>query len=287
MKHEQISTNGVHLHVVTDGPEDGPLVILLHGFPDFWYSWHKLIPELAARGYRVMAPDMRGYNESEKPEGVGAYALGTLADDVLGLIDAAGREKAHLIAHDWGGAIAWWTAMRNPERILKLVVMNVPHPVAMQRHLLRSPPQILRSWYMIFFQLPALPELLLGRRGGETMAKLLLRTARPGAFTDDDIALYKRAWTQPGALTAMINYYRALPHDVRRRPPAGGRVRPPVLLIWGAKDTALGREMAPMSMRYCDDGKLELIEEATHWVHREEPERVKALIEAFLGDPNA
>lgn len=284
MKHERISTNGVSLHVVTDGPEDGPLVLLLHGFPDFWYGWRKQIPFLAEQGFRVWAPDQRGYNESDKPKGVKAYGLDVLVEDVVGLIDASGRDKVYLVGHDWGAAVAWWTALRHPERIHKLAVLNVPHPMVMERTVLTSFTQARKSWYIFFFQLPFLPELGFKRNEGRDMADALRRTGRRGTFSDEDLDRYREAWAKPGAVTAMLNWYRG---TTRARPdiPKDVRIKVPTLLIWGARDTALGREMAQPSIDLCDDGRLVMIEEATHWVQHDEPDRVNQLLGDFLPRP--
>src|SRR5437879_4698652 len=159
-----IATNGIRLNVAQAGPPDGPLVILLHGFPEFWYGWRKQIPALAAAGYRVWAPDQRGYNFSDKPPDVRDYTLDKLAADVAGLIEAAGRQRAIIVGHDWGGAVAWWLAANNPERVERLVIINVPHPLVMRRLILRDPRQTLRSWYMFMFLLPRLPEWFARRR---------------------------------------------------------------------------------------------------------------------------
>ncbi len=156
-----IHTNGVRLHVVQHGPVDGPLVILLHGFPEFWYGWRKQIPALAAAGYRVWAPDQRGYNLSDKPTGIDAYTLDQLVADVIGLIDAAGCDKVYLVGHDWGAAVAWWMALKYPQRVIKLVVSNVPHPIVMNRTVRRNFDQLRKSWYIFFFQIPWLPERLI------------------------------------------------------------------------------------------------------------------------------
>jgi pimeloyl-ACP methyl ester carboxylesterase len=281
MDHERIATNGIHLHVVTDGPTDGPLVILLHGFPEFWYSWRRQIPFLAGKGFRVWAPDQRGYNDSDKPKGIAAYNIDTLSDDVIGLIDAAGRDKVLLVGHDWGAAVAWWTAMRHPERFHKLGILNVPHPVVMQKHLRGNLAQLKKSWYILFFQLPFLPELMFTRDNGKSMAAMLQKTSRPGAFTDEDLGRYREAWAKPGAVTAMINWYRAFLWTKPHRPESI-RIKVPTRLIWGAHDMALGREMAQPSIDLCDKGELIFLEDATHWVHHDEPDRVNALLEEFL-----
>jgi len=277
-----IETNGVRLHVLQDGPSDGPLTILLHGFPEFAYGWRRQLPFLAAAGYRVWAPDQRGYARSDKPDGVAAYALDELAADVIALIDAAGRERAFLVGHDWGAAVAWWVAQAHPERVARLVVINVPHPAVMRAHVRGSLAQFLKSWYILFFQLPWLPEWALSRGNWRGLTRALTTGTRPGAFTEADLDAYREAWSRPGAMRAMLSWYRAI---VRRPPamPAAPRIAVPTLLLWGVNDLALTRELAQPSIDLCDDGRLVFFEEASHWVHHEEPERVNALIGAFLG----
>lgn len=272
-----IKTNGLALHVVQAGPADGPLVILLHGFPEFWYGWKQQIEPLAAAGYRVWVPDQRGYNLSDKPDGIGAYRIDTLAADVVGLIDAAGRRKAVVVGHDWGAAVAWWTAATYPERVERLVVLNVPHPAVMKRFASRNIGQLLRSWYIGFFQLPVLPEALARLGNWAVVARTLRGSSYPGTFSDDDLEEYKMAWSQPGAFRAMVNWYRAslqrpLTRDVTIR------ITVPTLLIWGVHDHFLKREMAQPSIDLCDKGRLVFFETATHWVQHEEAERVTELI---------
>lgn len=271
----------VKLHAVEAGPESGPLVLLLHGFPEFWYGWRRQIGPLAAAGYRVLAPDQRGYNLSEKPHGVAAYGLDRLAGDVLGLLDALGRERAFLVGHDWGGAVAWWTAIRHPERIEKLAILNMPHPRVMQRFVLRDRAQRKRSSYIFLFQLPWLPERRMTAKNFASPEAALAKTSRPGTFSDDELARYRAAWSQPGAVHAMLQWYRAA---LRARParPESTRVRVPTLLVWGTKDRFLGREMAEPSIARCDQGRLVLVDEAGHWVQHEEPERVSRLLLDFL-----
>lgn len=282
MKSEFVEVNGqpgssVRLHVVQAGPVDGPLVILLHGFPEFWYGWKRQIEPLAAAGYRVWVPDQRGYNLSDKSKGIGAYGIDQLAADVVGLIDAAGQEKAVVVGHDWGGAVAWWTAAKYPQRVERLVILNVPHPAVMKRFVSRDLGQMRRSWYIGFFQLPWLPERLARLGNWATLTRTLRSTSRRGTFSDADLAQYRTAWSQPGAITAMINWYRAS----LRRPPArlpSVRITVPTLLIWGAHDRFLKREMAQPSIDRCDNGRLVFFEKATHWVQHEEAERVTQLI---------
>lgn len=283
MNHEQIRTNGVRLHVVTAGPEDGPLVVLLHGFPDFWYGFRRQIAFLAERGFRVMAPDQRGYGESDKPALVSDYHIRELTADVTGLIEAAGREKAHVVGHDWGGGVAWMLAVRNPERLQRLVVLNAPHPTVMVQTLGRSLEQLRRSWYMFLFQLPFLPEKMLTLGGGRRVWDGIAAEAAPGAFTEEDYRHYREAWTRPGAATGMIHWYRAMFRQLRDIPSgAEARVRVPALLVWGTGEKYVVRRAAEDSVALCDEGRLELVEGASHWVQDDAPDRVNALLEGFL-----
>jgi pimeloyl-ACP methyl ester carboxylesterase len=281
--HASIKTNGINLHVVQTGPEDGPLVILLHGFPEFWYGWREQIDFLAGQGFRVWAPDQRGYNLSDKPKGLAAYNLDQLSADVIGLIDAAGREKAFLVGHDWGAAVAWWTACKYPERLSKMVILNVPHHKVFRETLNKDGEQRRKSWYIAFFQIPWLPEVLGGLRNTETFAQSLQQTSRPGTFTEADLAEYRKAWSQPGALTSMMNWYRAVVQKPPRAPDP--RVKVPTLVLWGKKDHFLKHEMAQASIELCDDGRLVYFDDATHWLHHEEPERVNQLMAEFLHEP--
>lgn len=281
-----IETNGIHLHVVEKGPADGPLVILLHGFPECWFGWRKQIDALAGAGFRVWVPDQRGYNLSDKPVGIGAYTIGKLVADVVGLIDAAGQEKATVIGHDWGAVVAWWLAATYPHRLNRLVCLNVPHYAVMLRFLRRSPRQLLHSWYAGFFQIPWLPEWLMQRGNYWLITRALKRTSRPGTFSEDNLAAYRQAWSQKGstgspAFRTMINWYRAF---AQRRPPlpASGQISVPTLLIWGAQDAFLIRDMAQPSIDLCTTGRLVFVETATHWVQHEEAELVNRLLIEFI-----
>ncbi len=277
-----IETNGFRLHLLQEGPEDGALVILLHGFPEFSYGWRKQIPALVEAGYRVWVPDQRGYNLSDKPDGLAAYDLDELAADIVGLIDAAGREKALIVGHDWGAAVVWWLANKYPTRASRMVVMNVPHPLVMMKHVHSSFAQVLKSWYIGFFQIPFIPEFLLGLGNWNGAANMLKRSSRAGTFAESDLERYREAWSQPKAFTSMLNWYRAL---VRRqpKPPTNLRIQVPTLLIWGVNDIALGQEMAQPSIDLCDEGELVFIEGASHWVQHEKAEQVNALMISFLG----
>ncbi len=283
LNHQMVPVNGLHLHVVSAGPEDGSLVVLLHGFPEFWYGWRHQIPALAAAGYHVWAPDQRGYNLSDKPKDVADYRIDILAQDVMALIEAAGHRSAAVVGHDWGALVGWWLAEHNPDCLKHFVAINVPHGQVMDQHLRHSPRQLLRSWYAIFFQIPWLPEAILGARGGALMSHTLVQTSRPGTFTPQALQRYRDAWAKPGAMRSMVNWYRAAGRfHSSWRTSRGSRITVPTLLIWGAEDRFLRLEMAAPSIEHCDRGRLVVLERATHWVHHEEPTAVNALIAETL-----
>jgi pimeloyl-ACP methyl ester carboxylesterase len=281
-----VRANGVTLDVAQAGPEGGPLVLLLHGFPETSYGWRRQIPALAAAGFRVWAPDGRGYGRSDRPRGVDAYRIDRLAGDVVALMEAAGRDRARLVGHDWGAAVAWWLAAAEPARVERLAILNVPHFRVMKRFLWTSPSQWLRSSYMLFFQLSGLAEWLLSRRDFRALERALVRSSRPGTFDAEALDVYRQAWRAPGALTAMLSWYRAAARRGVPDPPCA-RVAPPTLILWGARDAFLSRRMARASLAWCDQGRLEVKEEATHWVHLEEAAWVNERLCAFLGGGGA
>jgi len=276
----QFQHGDIRLHAVAAGPKDGSVVVLLHGFPEFWYGWRKQIEPLAAAGFRVIVPDQRGYNLSRKPSGVAAYSLTELVSDVIAIANQLGQEKIFLAGHDWGAAVAWSTALLHPQRIAKLVVLNVPHPSVMRKFLSTRPRQLLRSWYMFFFQLPWLPEAFFSAFNFRVGARALLRSSRPGTFSDEDLAQYRAAWSQAGAITSMINWYRAL---FRTRVKFQDKnVRVPTRILWGERDNFLLAEMAHESLRYCTSAELFTFANATHWLQHEEPARVSELLIDFF-----
>jgi pimeloyl-ACP methyl ester carboxylesterase len=275
----------VTLHWAEQG--EGPLVVLLHGFPEFWYSWHHQLPALAAAGFRVVAPDLRGYGLSEKPRDIRAYRIETLVADVAALVARLGEGKkevrAHVVGHDWGGVLAWYLPLFHPEVCASVTVLNAPHPVAFRRALKTSPDQRRRSRYVFFFQLPFLPERGMRRGNFAILEKMLRRDPiRPGAFTEEDIRLYKEALAQPGALTSAINYYRAaLRHPPRMR----GRRWPeglPALLVWGEKDRYLGPALAEGLEEWVPGIRVARLPEASHWVQNDAPDEVNSLLVGFL-----
>ncbi len=278
---QRIATNGIELSVAGAGPEDGPLVVLLHGFPETWYGWRHQIEPLAAAGYRVIVPDQRGYGASDKPRGIASYCLETLVGDVVGLIDALGRERATIIGHDWGGIVAWAAIERYPDRFERAVSLNAPHPGVMQAALRSDWSQIRRSWYVFLFQVPGLPEFMLSRRNFRMLERGMHATSRPGAFDHADIEIYRSAWSRPDALRSMIHWYRAALRGVRT-PLPDQPIRVPTLIIWGPQDHALGPGLARSSFAQCQDARIEWIEGATHWVAHEQADRVNAMILTHL-----
>lgn len=291
--HETLEKNFIYvgkvqLHVVTAGPEDGEPVFLLHGFPEFWYGWRKQIAFLAEQGYRVIVPDQRGYNLSDKPKHTGDYTLDTLAEDVTNLADHFGYDTFHLVGHDWGALVAWWVATIMPERLRKLVILNVPYPTVVFDEVRKGNfTQALRSWYIGFFQVPFVPETLISLGDYEPFAQGIKQSANTGSFTDEDMDEYRRAWAQPGAMTAMLNWYRALSisttnGSLERR---ARRIPVQTLMLWGEQDFALGRELALPSIQMCEDGELVYYPNATHWIQHDEADDVNEEILTFLQAP--
>lgn len=284
-----IESNRVKLHTAQAGPVDGPLVLLLHGFPEYWRGWIHQIEPLAEAGFRVVAPDQRGYNLSAKPQGINAYRIDTLAADVIGLIDTFGRQKAFLAGHDWGAAVAWQTAIQYPQRLEKLAILNVPHPAVMLHTVRSSLRQILKSWYIFYFQIPWLPEWMMRRGNYAPMRKMMRSSSKEDTFSAQDLEEYVKAWSLPGALTAMLHWYRALFRQALVSPgratgvSQAQRVHVPTLMLWGARDIALSRQMAQPSIDLCDEGRLIFFENATHWVQHDEPDGVSQILASFFG----
>ncbi|MBR9989744.1 MAG: alpha/beta hydrolase [Gemmatimonadetes bacterium] len=276
--HDTVRSGDVMLHIARSG--SGPLVILLHGFPENWTSWRNQMGPLADAGFTVIAPDLRGYNQSDAPAGVEAYATRPLVDDIAAIVRDSGQARAHVVGHDWGGVVAWHFAAAHPDLLDRLVILNAPHPGIFSRRV-RRPPQLFRSWYAAFFQLPALPEIALRAFDFAAIRSLFRRTpARSGTFSDAEIDGYVRGLAGRGRLTAVLNYYRAA---VRR--PSKQRVRTDAetLVIWGEQDVALTIGLLDGLERYAPNVRIERIAVAGHWVQNEAPDRVTALLLEFLG----
>jgi pimeloyl-ACP methyl ester carboxylesterase len=278
VRHGHADLGEVRLHYAELG--EGPLVVLLHGFPEFWYSWRHQIPALAAAGFRVVAPDLRGYNTSAKPPGVGAYSVAHLAGDVRDLIRERGEQRAHVVGHDWGAAVAWGTAALHPDVVDRLAILNLPHPRRMLEGL-RHREQLKRSWYMFAFQLPWLPERVVASSRFKWLRAGFEHDARRGSYTVSDIELYVQAWSQPRALTAMLNYYRA----AFRHPPGrgGAHIEAPTLVIWGERDRYLGADLAePHREDVPNLERVVRLPTASHWVAADEPAEVNRLLVEFF-----
>jgi pimeloyl-ACP methyl ester carboxylesterase len=280
--HQTIRANGIDFNVATAGSGQR-LALCLHGFPESSYSWRYQMPLLARLGYRVWAPDLRGYGASSRPKGVAAYALENLEEDVAALIEASGAKEVMLVAHDWGAVIAWYYAMFGRLPIARLVIMNVPHPALMEKGL-RTRPQLAKSWYIFFFQLPWIPEWGLARRSCEAIGRVFRDMAvDKGRFPDEVLRVYREAAAAPGALTAMLNYYRALIRGIRRIRRRGiAPINIPTLMIWGEVDAALGKELTYGTQEYVGNLTLRYLPNVSHWVQQEAPETVNAMIEAWL-----
>lgn len=276
------AVNGINLHVIEKGEKGWPVLLFLHGFPEFWYGWHNQIDYFVARGYRVIVPDQRGYNLSSKPKRLSSYRITALAEDIAGLIKATGKDKVFITGHDWGGAVAWTMAYLYPDMIRKLIIINMPHPRVFFKTVRSDLSQVMRSWYIGFFQIPRLPEKVLGLYQYKMLQNSLQRTSLPGTFSPADLRHYRAAWQQKDALHCMIKWYRAA---MRHRNPLATyhrKTEVPLLLIWGQKDKFLKKEMATQSLAYCQNGHLHTFPDATHWVHHEKSDEVNVLIEGFI-----
>jgi pimeloyl-ACP methyl ester carboxylesterase len=282
IRHEWRTVNGVRLHCAIAG--NGPLLLLLHGFPEFWYSWRHQIPVLAEH-FTVVAPDLRGYNDSDKPLHISDYTMPVLVEDVVQLIHAFGQERAFVAGHDWGGVVAWATALARPDVVEKLIALNIPHPRLFMQHILTNPRQRLRSWYMLFFQLPWLPEASI-RANNYRMIEGAFRgmAVHKQRFPDEVIVEYKQAMAKPRALTSAINYYRALSRSesMSFTSALDPVAKMPTLVIWGEQDTALGKELNNDLERYVPDLTLRFIPDASHWVQQDRPDLVNRYMLDFL-----
>jgi pimeloyl-ACP methyl ester carboxylesterase len=277
--------SGLRMHVARAGT--GPLVLMLHGFPECWYSWRHQLRALSDT-FECVAPDLRGYGDTDAPRGVANYTLDKLVGDVADLIEALGRKSAVIVGHDWGGAIAWAAALRRPDLVQRLVVMNCPHLARFRDEIVRNPRQLLRSWYMLFFQLPWLPELALRAGDFASLARMFRNTAvQKDAFTDDDLARLRSAFRHPYSATAAINYYRAM---FRMNLLSAGhsgwmrqKITAPTLVIWGEQDFALGKELTyGMDALFAGPFEIRYVPDSGHWVQQEKPDFVNRCLREFL-----
>lgn len=280
MKDEYCDVNGIKMHYVTEG--EGPLVLLLHGFPQFWYAWRKIIPQLSQK-FKVVAPDLRGYGETDKPQNISDYKLNNLSKDIVGLIKHLGYSKAFIVGHDWGGAIGWELALTHPEVVDKLVTINAPHPAKFAKAIRSNYKQMGRSWYMFFAQIPKLPEYLIGLNTGKFLKGIFRGQAvNKEAFPKEELQRYIDEYNKPGVIPASMHYYRAAFRNRNNTPPRV-QITTPTLVIWGEKDKALGKELTyDMDKLFSGPFKIEYLPDSSHWVLDDQPDKVVNLVKTFL-----
>jgi len=278
LESRRVTIGDVALHVVLAGPADGEPVVLLHGFPEFWYAWRHVMARLAAAGFRVIAPDQRGYNLSDKPPDVTAYRVELLASDVANLINALGYQRADLVGHDWGGGVAWQVVIRHPERVRRLAIIDTPHPQAGEGFETKGADI---TWYRSFMQVPWIPELSARLGNYWLLASNLLNTSRPGTFPEAVMDVFRSAWDQPGARTATVNWYRAS-FRYPPRPEREQRVATPTLIIIAPNDAFIPADLTRRSARFLDHGRVVELASGTHWVIQEDPETISRLLIAFF-----
>lgn len=267
------------------GPVDGEVVVMLHGFPECWNTWRHQIPVLAEAGYRVYAPNMRGYGLSSKPDEIDDYHVDKLIQDVDAIRRLSGAKKIHLVGHDWGAVVAWWYALNKPEHLASLSILNVPHPAAFLKVLKSKPAQLLKSWYIFYFQIPYLPELTVPFNKFFFFRNVLNRTSNRGSYDKSDFTELQKHWSIPGSLKAMINYYRSAIRS-QPKPPNGNTVDTPTQILWGENDLALTLEMAHLSEKYLTNGTLTTYPDATHWLAHDKPDEInQRLLSHFAAHP--
>lgn len=276
------------LQVLTAGDEENELMIFLHGFPETALtSWHKQIPYFVNKGYFVLAPDQRGYNQSIKPDDVNSYTLDLLSKDIVGLIDHYKRQQAIIVSHDWGAAVGWYLSKVHSDRVSKVVTINVPHPEVMQQKLRSSWTQLKNSWYIFMFQIPWWPEYQLASNNFNWLAGALTMSP-PGTYSKQTVDRYRQAWGEPNTIKSMIAWYRAAIRNIATPSPliVDPTIEVPVMLIWGDQDRALDASMAKPSIDHCVNGRLEMVAGASHWVNHEAFDKVNKLIDDFVSDSN-
>lgn len=284
LHYEFIQAGALRFEVATAGdPSSKKLALLLHGFPECAFSWRHQLPFLAERGYRVWAPNQRGYGNSPMPRGVKEYRIDALVSDVASLIDASGANEVHLAGHDWGALVGWELAMRRTRPLARLAIFNVPHPARFREEIRHNKTQRRRSRYAAFFQLPWLPEYMLTRRRGalidEAFRGMAIDKAR---FPDDVLAVYRANALRPGGATAMLNWYRAAGRNFGDMNEPVSQIELPTLMVWGEEDSALGKELSFGTDRYVKDLTLRYLPRVSHWVQQEAPERVNEIWGAWL-----
>ncbi len=268
-----IDSSGLRLRCVTCGPSGGPMVLFLHGFPARWSTWRAMLPVFAHAGYLAVAPDLRGYGASDRPDGIDAYSMARVVEDVVAILDAFQRERAFVVGHDFGGGVAWAMAMAHPERVERLAILNSVHPVGFERQV-RKWSQLKKSWYVFFFLLPWIPEWWLSRHD----FRFLHRALRADGLPPDVVRDLLEGVGPPGALHAAINWYRASFRDVAQKRVLPKKVDLPTLVVWGDRETHLDPELATPPSDWVSGARVEHVPEAAHWVHHDAPDKVSALL---------
>ena len=269
-----ITANGVTLHCAEAGPDDGPLVVLLHGFPEFWFAWREYFQPLAEQGFRVVAPDQRGYNLSSKPERAEAYRLEVAAADVFGLADVLGRDRLHVVGHHWGAAVAWTMAGLEPRRLLSAAMLQAPHPAIWLHAMRTDKDQRQKSRYVQILRAPWLSEMTLKIGNYSALARAFRTSTRRDAFPPEALEIYREAWRQPGAVTGMLNWYRAL-YVAEPPTPAPGSLIPPTLILWGDRDDFAVPRLADDSAALCKNVRVRHLPQASHWIIHDAPDVVR------------
>jgi epoxide hydrolase 4 len=275
-----IPVNGVTLHCAEAGPGDGPLLVLLHGFPEFWFGWREYFRPLADRGFHVVAPDQRGYNLSSKPLGIEAYRLDFAAADIFALADVFGRRTFQVVGHDWGAAVAWRMATVDPKRLEGAAMLQAPHPAVWRRAMRDDRDQQQKGRYVQILRLPWISEMALKLGNYSSLARAF-QPARPEAFSPETLETYREAWRQPGAVTAMLNWYRAL--FLHEPPmPAPRSLEPRILVLWGDRDDFAVPQLVDESVALCADARLQHMPQASHWIIHDAPDIVQQMLLSFL-----
>ena len=284
-QHKFVNVNGIRMHYATAG--NGPLIVFLHGFPEFWYSWRYQL-QFFAKHFEVVAPDLRGYGDTEKPQEISEYKIDKLVKDIVELIHSLGKERAIIVGHDWGGIVGWSIAMIAPNVVEKLIIMNAPHPALYQINAFRNLAQMQKSWYIFFFLLQRAPEKILSANDFEFLKHMFeLSIRRKDRFTQSDIKHYASSWSKEGGVSGGINYYRAnLGADfwesiVQSIP--FPKIKTPTLLIWGEDDLFLGKELTQNIEAFIEAPfSLKFISECGHWVQQEAPTEVNQIMNEFI-----
>ncbi len=281
MRSEFISANGIRFHCLTDGA--GPLVILLHGFPQFSYEYRHLVPALAQAGYRAVAPDMRGFGDTSRPARIEDYALQTLGEDVAALVDAFGERKAHILGHEWGGIVAAEAALSHPDKVDRLILVNGPPAITLGRAIHHSWRQRIRSSYVLFYRIPRLPEWLLTAQHGRVMSLLL----SDGAFSAEDVAAYRDAICLPRAAWAGLAYYRSIAHTIKDDADRlrGRQIASPGLIVWGERDRTLRRDLARwIDLQFMNPPRKVFFPDVGHWVIEARPDEIARIVIGFFDE---